>query len=184
MELTDALQANKFKDSDCPSIDQSQPNLYDAVKNGDLGKIKSELSLSRANKDLDLLDSSGKTIIQVAADLNDASDRDDAITLLLSGGASLQLALLNTVHQGDVRVVEVLLQFCYQQPQTPSPKMLSVRGHAPLQLHSAWRPVCRIFKLSSFFLNTDSPLRIPGLCECRQNLLMSQARSSIVQYTV
>ena len=161
MELTDALQANKFKDSDCPSIDQSQPNLYDAVKNGDLGKIKSELSLSRANKDLDLLDSSGKTIIQVAADLNDASDRDDAITLLLSGGASLQLALLNTVHQGDVRVVEILLQFCDQQPQTPSPKMLSVRGHTSFTTPLSLAVRLQNFQIVKLFLEHGFTIEDP-----------------------
>ncbi|XP_073243970.1 short transient receptor potential channel 4-like [Porites lutea] len=166
MELKDALQANKFKESDFPSIDQSQPNLYEAVKNGDLKKIKSELGLPRANKDLDLLDSSGKTIIQVAADLNDASDRDDAITLLLSGGASLQLALLNTVHEGDVRVVEILLQFCDQQPQTPSPKMLSVRGHTsfttPLNLAARLQnfQIVKLFLEHGFTIEDPKTMRM------------------------
>jgi len=151
----------EFKDSDCPPIDPSQPKLYEAIKNGDLEKIKSVLSLSRANIDLDLLDSSGKTIIQVAADLNDASDRDDAITLLLSGGASLRLALLNTVHQGDVRVVERLLQYCDQQPQTPSPKMLSVRGHTSFATPLSLAARLQNFQIVKLFLEHGFTIEDP-----------------------
>ena len=107
-------------DGASPPIDKLQQKLYEAIREGNLDGVWRTLSPTReARCDLNCLDSSGKTVLQVAGDLN-VSVRDDMIRALLSGGADLEFALLHAVHGGNTKTVEILLQF-YDQQQQPSP---------------------------------------------------------------
>lgn len=99
MEPTFILQL----DSSRPLIDKLQVNIYKTIKNGNLDELRDLLSSSQAKIDLDCLDSSSKTALQVAADLEDSSVRERIITALLNNGASLQIGLLNAVRQEDAR---------------------------------------------------------------------------------
>ena len=123
MEQTFILQL----DSGRPPIDKLQGNIYKTIKNGNLDELRDLLSTSQEKIDLDCLDSSSKTALQVAADLEDSSVRERIITALLYNGASLQFGLLNAVRQKDVRVVEILLQFYDEQHQTSPRELLSER---------------------------------------------------------
>ena len=129
MELSDILLPEYPVVKGCRPIDKFQPNLYEAIKNEDLEEVRRILSSPRESNDLNRLDSSGKTVLQVAADLTDETVRDEIIKALLVNGASLQLALINAVRDGEIRLVKVLLQFCNGQPQTSPDKILSVTGH-------------------------------------------------------
>ena len=123
MEPTFILQL----DSGRRPIDKLQGNIYKTIKNGNLDELTDLLSSSQAKIDLNCLDSSSKTALQVAADLEDSSVRERIVTALLNNGASLQLGLLNAVRQEDAKVVEILLQFYDEQHQT-SRELLSARG--------------------------------------------------------
>ena len=129
MELSDIFLTKYSVDKGRRPIDKLQRNLYETIKNEDLNEFRKILSAPRENCDLNRLDSSGKTVLQVAADLTDESVRDEIIKALLVHGASLQLGLINAVHHGEVRKVKVLLQFYNGQPQTSPDKLLSVTGH-------------------------------------------------------
>ena len=124
MEPTFILQL----DSGRRPIDKLQGNIYKTIKNGNLDELTDLLSSSQAKIDLNCLDSSSKTALQVAADLEDSSVRERIVTALLNNGASLQLGLLNAVRQEDARVVEILLQFYDEQHQTSPRELLSARG--------------------------------------------------------
>ena len=124
MEPTFILQL----DSSRPLIDKLQVNIYKTIKNGNLDELRDLLSSSQAKIDLDCLDSSSKTALQVAADLEDSSVRERIITALLNNGASLQIGLLNAVRQEDARVVKILLQFYDKQHQTSPRESISARG--------------------------------------------------------
>ena len=123
MELSDILLPEYPVVKGCRPIDKFQPNLYEAIKNEDLEEFRRILSSPRESNDLNRLDSSGKTVLQVAADLTDETVRDEIIKALLLNGASLQLALINAVRDGEIRLVKVLLQFCNGQPQTSPDKI-------------------------------------------------------------
>ena len=123
MEPTFILQL----DSGRRPIDKLQGNIYKTIKNGNLDELTDLFSSSQAKIDLNCLDSSSKTALQVAADLEDSSVRERIVTALLNNGASLQLGLLNAVRQEDAKVVEILLQFYDEQHQT-SRELLSARG--------------------------------------------------------
>ena len=124
MEPTFLLQL----DSGRPPIDKLQANICKTIKSGNLDELRDLLSSSQAKIDLDCLDSSSKTALQVAADLEDSSVRERILTALLNNGASLQIGLLNAVRQEDARVVEILLQFYDEQQQTSPRELLSSRG--------------------------------------------------------
>ena len=124
MEPTSILQL----DSGRPPIDKLQGNIYKTIKKGNLDELRDLLSSSEGNIDLNYLDSSSKTALQVAADLEDSSVRERIITALLNNGASLQIGLLNAVRQEDARVVEILLQFYDKQHQTSPRELNSARG--------------------------------------------------------
>ena len=128
MELSDIFLPYSVVKGRRP-IDKLQPTLYEAIKNEDLEEIRRILSSPGENNDLSRLDSSGKTVLQVAADVTDESVRDEIIKALLVNGASLQLALINAVRDGEIRIVKVLLQFCDGQLLTSPDKILSVTGH-------------------------------------------------------
>ncbi|KAJ7372248.1 hypothetical protein OS493_019692 [Desmophyllum pertusum] len=85
--------------------------LLKAIKKGDLEKVKSVLSLSQTQCDVNCVYSSGKTVLQVAGNLESVSVRNDMIQYLLSGGADLELALLHAVRDNNVKIVEILLKF-------------------------------------------------------------------------
>ena len=124
MEPTFILQL----DSGRPPIDKLQGNIYKTIKNGNLDELRDLLSSSQGKIDLNYLDSSSKTALQVASDLEDSSVRERIITALLNNGASLQIGLLNAVRQEDARVVEILLQFYDKQHQTSPRELISATG--------------------------------------------------------
>ncbi|KAL9988558.1 hypothetical protein ACROYT_G003016 [Oculina patagonica] len=98
-------------------IANSQPirnmerKIFDAIKKGDLEQVRNALSVSRPECDLNCVCNSGKTVLQLAGELEDGSVRNDMITLLLSGGADLELALLHAVRESNEKNVKILLQF-------------------------------------------------------------------------
>ena len=106
-----------------PAISKLQRKLYSAIRKGDLEKVRSTLNSSQPKCDLNCLNSSGKTLLQVAGDLKDVSVRNHMIRALLNGGADLELALLHAVHDSNTNTVEILLQFHDQQTQ-PSPRAM------------------------------------------------------------
>ena len=101
-----------------PPNHELQRRLFDEIRNEDLEKVK---SLSKLKCDLNCLNNSGKTPLQVAADLKDVFIRNDMIRTLLSGGADLELALLQAVRDSSTKSVEILLPFREHAPE-PSPR--------------------------------------------------------------
>ena len=97
-----------------------QRRLFDATRRGDLENVKSLLEL-KCN--LNCVSNSGKTLLQVAADLKEVSVRNDMIKTLLSGGADVELALLHAVRDNSTKSVEILLRFRERAPE-PSPHVV------------------------------------------------------------
>ena len=95
-----------------------QRSLFDALRKGDLENVNSLLKLKcNAN----CINNSGKTLLQVAADLKDVSVRNDMIRTLLRGGVDLELALSQAVRDSSTKSLEILLQFRECAPE-PSPR--------------------------------------------------------------
>ena len=92
-------------------IRKMERKLFDAIKKRHLEKVKSDLNFFHSKCDINCVNNSGKTVLQVAADLEDVSIRNDIIKSLLSGGADLELALLHAVRENNVKCVEILLRF-------------------------------------------------------------------------
>lgn len=114
MEATDIFsqEFNLTLDSaNSQSMRKMERKLFETVKKGDLEKVRNTISSSRPKCNLNCVSNSGKTVLQVAGDLEDVSVRNDMITLLLKGGAELELALLHAVRESNARSVKVLLQF-------------------------------------------------------------------------
>ena len=123
MEATNFFLQEIAVDGGRSPIDKLQRKLYKAIRKGNLESVRNILSSTQEVKcDLNCLDRSDKTVLQVAGDLN-VSVRDDIIRALLSGGADLEFALLHAVHGGNTKTVEILLQF-YDQQHQPSPRAL------------------------------------------------------------
>ena len=89
-------------------IRKMERKLFEAVKKGHLERVRRDIQ-SKCN--INCINNSGKTVLQVAADLEDVSIRNDIIKSLLSGGADLELALLQAVRESDAKTVEILLRF-------------------------------------------------------------------------
>ena len=108
MEGTDIfLQELAVNHGVCPQpIRKMERKLFKAVAKGDLDEVKSSLKC-----DVNCINSSGKTVLQVAVNLKNATVRNDMINSLLDGGADLELALLYAVRESDVKSVDILLQF-------------------------------------------------------------------------
>ena len=90
--------------------------LFEAIQKGDVEKVRNVISSSQPQRNLNCANSSGKTILQVAGDLEDVSVRNEMIQSLLSGGADLELALLHAVNESNAKSVENLLKF--QEPRS------------------------------------------------------------------
>ena len=119
MEATDIFLQELTVDGLYSPINKLERKLFEAIKKGDLEKVRSVLSFSQPKCDLNSVNSSGKTALQVAGDLKNVSIRNDMIKSLLSGGAELELALLHAVHDNNVKIVEILLIF--QEPPSLQP---------------------------------------------------------------
>ena len=124
MEATDFLLQELTVDGGLsypsnPPNDKLQRKLFKATRKGDVENVR---SLSQLKCDLNCMDSSGKTLLQVAGDLKDVSVRNNIIRALLHGGADLELALLYAVRDNNANTVEILLQFHEQQQQPTSPR--------------------------------------------------------------
>ena len=108
MEGSDINMEELMVDGVCPPNYTLQLQLFEATRKGDLSKVR---SLCQLNLDLDCVDSSGKTLLQVAGNPENLSVRKEIMELLLSSGADLKFALLNEVRDSNAQMVEVLLQF-------------------------------------------------------------------------
>ena len=128
MEATDVfleeLTVDGLVDGALPTIHKLERKLFEAIKKGDLEKVKNALNYSQPKCNLNCVNNSGKTVLQVAADLEDVSIRNDIIKSLLSGGADLELALLHAVRENNLKCVETLLIF--QEPPSVQPDTLNV----------------------------------------------------------
>lgn len=115
MEATDVfleeLTVEGLVDGVPPTIHKLERKLFDAIKKGDLEKVKNALNYSQPKCNLNCVNDSGKTVLQVAAELEHVAIRNDIIKFLLSGGADLEVALLHAVREGDAKCVEILLKF-------------------------------------------------------------------------
>lgn len=88
MEGSDINMQKLLVDGVCPPNYTLQLQLFEATRKGDLSKVR---SLCQLNFDLDCVDSSGKTLLQVAGYLENVSVRKEIMELLLSSGAVLGL---------------------------------------------------------------------------------------------
>lgn len=86
-----------------------QVQLFEATRKGELEKVRSLCGQLKCA--LDYVDSTGKTPLQLAGDLENETVRKEIIEELLSSGADLEFALLHAVRDNDAEMVEVLLQF-------------------------------------------------------------------------
>lgn len=109
-------------------INNVQRNLFDAIRKGDLESVRKTLSMSKPKCDLNYLNSSGKTALQVAGSLQDTKVRNDMIRTLLSSGADLEQALFYAVNECDVGGVKVLLKF-HRQPSLCAVSASKRQGH-------------------------------------------------------
>ena len=123
MEATDVfleeLTVDGLVDGVPPTIHKLERKLFEAIKKGDLEKVKNALNYSQPKCNLNCFNNSGKTVVQVAADLEEVSIRNDIIKSLLSCGADLELALLHAVREKNVKCVETLIKF--QEPPSEQP---------------------------------------------------------------
>ena len=111
MEATDIFLQELTTDGVQSPVHKLERKLFDAIKKGDLEKVRSALNYSQPKCDLNSVNGAGKTVLQVAADLEDVSVRNVMVKRLLSGGADLELALLHAVRESNEKSVEILLQF-------------------------------------------------------------------------
>ena len=119
MEATDIFLQELTIDGVQQPIQKLERRLFNAVKKGDLEKVENVLKYSQPKCGLNSVNEAGKTVLQVAADLEDVSIRNAIIKSLLGGGADLELALLHAVREGNEKSVEILLE--YHQPSSVQP---------------------------------------------------------------
>ena len=112
------LQALKT-DGVQPTMQMLKRKLFDAIKKGDLEKVVNVMNCSQPKCGLNSVNGAGKTVLQVAADLENVSVRNAMIKSLLGGGADLELSLLHAVREGNEKSVEILLE--YHQPSSVQP---------------------------------------------------------------
>ena len=132
MDATDIfLQELTTVDGIYQPINKLERKLFEAIKKGDLERVRSILGYSQPKCDLNCVNSSGKTVLQVAVELADASVRNEMIKSLLSGGADLDLALMHAVRESNARSVEILLKFHDPpSPQPPPPSSPCISNHS------------------------------------------------------
>ena len=127
MDVKDIFLQELQVDNIRPSVDKAKHKLFSAIKKGDLDKVRGILCSFQEKYDLDRLYDSGKTALQVAADIKDVSVRTHMVRVLLNGGASLEVGLLQAVHDGDTKTVRILLQFNASHSK-PSSRAFSFQG--------------------------------------------------------
>lgn len=127
MDVKDIFLQELQVDSIHPSVDKAQHKLFTAIKKGDLDKVRDILSSFPEKYDVDRLYDSGKTVLQVAAEIKDVSVGSHMVRVLLNGGASLEGGLLQAVHDGDAKTVRILLQFNASHSK-PSTRSFSFQG--------------------------------------------------------
>ncbi|KAK2565984.1 Short transient receptor potential channel 5 [Acropora cervicornis] len=146
MEPISILLQTTVEDDVRPRNKKCENNLRNAIKEEDLDKFRRVLSTSSSSRDLNYVNSSGKTLLQEAGNISDESTRIEMIKALLSSGAELQFALLHAVHDDDAHTVEILLKYQhYQASEVPS-KSLSREHITPLIL-AAWLQNYEVVKL-------------------------------------
>ena len=114
-------------------IRKMERKLFEAIKKGDVQKVRKTISTSHPKYDLNCVNNSGQTVLQVATDLKDVSIRNDMIMSLLSTGADLELALMQAVRKNNPKSIEILLKFHGIPLEKPDPisavKPIGVRRH-------------------------------------------------------
>ena len=146
MEASDIFLQELTVDGDCSPKTNLQRKLFEAVRKGDLEKVR---SLFQLKCDLNCVNSSGKTLLQVTVDLKDVSVRDEMIRALLSDGAGLEFALLHAVRDNNAKTVEILLLF-HNPASQASPRPLSAlksQGYITPLILAAWLQNFQIVKL-------------------------------------
>ena len=146
MEPISILLQTTVEDDVPPRNKKCENNLRNAIKEEDLDKFRRVLSTSASSRDLNYVNSSGKTLLQEAGNISDESTRIEMIKALLSNGAELQFALLHAVHDDDAHTVEILLKYQhYQASEVPS-ESLSREHITPLIL-AAWLQNYEVVKI-------------------------------------
>lgn len=121
-----------------------QRKLFKATRKGDLERIK---SLTHLKCEINCVNHSGKALLQVAAELNDLSQRHEVIAALLSSGADLEFGMLHAIRDNNVKTVQTLLSF-YDTAPSPHPRTQSkCQGHITPLILAAWLQHFRIVKL-------------------------------------
>ena len=132
-----------------PADEKLQWKLRDAIRKQNLANVRSILNFPKPSFDLNCVDVSGKTLLQVAGDLKDASIRNDIIEALLSEGADLQIALLHAVRDKNAKIVKILLQFQRQNTQESRDTLYSLKsqGYTTPLILAAWMQNFQIVKI-------------------------------------
>ena len=146
MEASDIFLQELSIDGDCPPTVNLQRKLFKAARKGDLEEVS---NVSKLKCDMNCVNSSGKTLLEVAGDLKGVSVRDEMIRALLNGGASLEFALLHAVRDSNAKTVEILLLFHDSAPQaSPRPLTpLKCHGHVTPLMLAAWLQDFQLVKL-------------------------------------
>ena len=145
MEPTSILLQTTGED-DVRSLNKKwEKNLRNAIKEQDLDRFLTILSTSVSSRDLDYVNSSGKTLLQEAGNISDESIRNEIIKALLSNGADLQVALLQAVRDDDAHTVEILLKYGHDHASEVLSKVLNREHLTPLIL-AAWLQNCPLQK--------------------------------------
>ena len=137
MDATDIfLQEFSAVDGVSQPINRLERKLFAAIQKGDLEKFRTILDFSKTKCDLNCVNSSGKTLLQEAVDVEDAPVRSGIIKSLLSEGADLDLALLYVVRVDDVRSLKILLKFYGPPLSEPFPPLSPcIRKYSKQELH-------------------------------------------------
>ncbi|RMX49199.1 hypothetical protein pdam_00005868 [Pocillopora damicornis] len=137
MDATDIfLQEFSAVDGVSQPINRLERKLFAAIQKGDLEKFRTILDFSKTKCDLNCVNSSGKTLLQEAVDVEDAPVRSSIIKSLLSEGADLDLALLYVVRVDDVRSLKILLKFYGPPLSEPFPPLSPcIRKYSKQELH-------------------------------------------------
>lgn len=149
MEPTSFFHNQVTMNCNSPTHEKLQQKLRDAIRKQNLANVRSILNFVKPSFDLNCIDFSGKTLLQVAGDLKDASIRNDIIQALLSEGADLQMALLHAVRDENAKIVQILLQFQKQNTQESRDTLhlLKSRRYTTPLILAAWMQNFQIVKL-------------------------------------
>ena len=167
MDVKDIFLQELQVDSIHPSVDKAQHKLFSSIKKGDLDKVRDILSSFPEKYHLDRLYDSGKTVLQVAADIKDVSVRTHMVRVLLNGGASLEVGLLQAVHDGDTKTVRILLQFNASHSK-PSSRAFSFQGETAYVTPLILAACLQDFQLIKLLLDHGFTISDPNNIWCSQ----------------